>query len=114
MPLPPWAVRAGARETIYFDPSKVNAAIVTCGGLCPGLNDVVQVSRPQILWLRVEGSGLGFKTLVLGSFAIIVLAGSAAWAFVTWPMWQCYMLQASQPVLDRNDSIPRGENAFCH
>ncbi len=32
VPLPPWAVRAGARRKIYFDPSKVNAAIVTCGG----------------------------------------------------------------------------------
>lgn len=42
VPLPPWAIRAGARETIYHDPLTVNAAIVTCGGLCPGLNDVVQ------------------------------------------------------------------------
>ena len=42
VPLPPWAIRAGARETIYHDPSAVNCAIVTCGGLCPGLNDVVQ------------------------------------------------------------------------
>ena len=42
MPLPPWAMRAGARETIYFNPAEVNVAIVTCGGLCPGLNDVVQ------------------------------------------------------------------------
>lgn len=42
VPLPPWAIRAGAREEIYHDPSTVNAAIVTCGGLCPGLNDVVQ------------------------------------------------------------------------
>jgi len=41
-PLPPWAVRAGARETIYFNPATTTAAIVTCGGLCPGLNDVVQ------------------------------------------------------------------------
>lgn len=39
--LPPWAVRAGARETIYHNPEGVTAAIVTCGGLCPGLNDVV-------------------------------------------------------------------------
>ncbi|OUS49238.1 putative phosphofructokinase [Ostreococcus tauri] len=36
------AVRAGAREVIYYDPKKVRAAIVTCGGLCPGLNDVVR------------------------------------------------------------------------
>jgi hypothetical protein len=42
-PLPPWAVRAGARETIYHDPRHTTAAIVTCGGLCPGLNDVVAV-----------------------------------------------------------------------
>lgn len=42
VPLPPWAVRAGAREVIYFDPAQTTAAIVTCGGLCPGLNDVVQ------------------------------------------------------------------------
>lgn len=44
-PLPPWAIRAGARETIYHDPRNTTAAIVTCGGLCPGLNDVVAV-RP--------------------------------------------------------------------
>lgn len=42
VPLPPWAVRAGARETIYFNPAETTVAIVTCGGLCPGLNDVVQ------------------------------------------------------------------------
>ena len=34
-------VRAGPRETNFFDPKKTNAAIVTCGGLCPGLNDVI-------------------------------------------------------------------------
>ncbi|KAG1673415.1 hypothetical protein FOA52_002180 [Chlamydomonas sp. UWO 241] len=39
--LPLWALRAGARDKIYFDPKQVTAAIVTCGGLCPGLNDVV-------------------------------------------------------------------------
>ena len=33
---------AGPREYIYFDPSKVKAAIVTCGGLCPGINDVIR------------------------------------------------------------------------
>lgn len=42
VPLPPWAVRAGARDEIYYDPKHVTAAIVTCGGLCPGLNDIVQ------------------------------------------------------------------------
>ena len=33
---------AGAREKIYFDPSKLKCGIVTCGGLCPGLNDVIR------------------------------------------------------------------------
>ena len=33
---------AAARRTIYFDPSKVRAAILTAGGLCPGLNDVIR------------------------------------------------------------------------
>lgn len=33
---------AGPREKIYFDPSKTRAGIVTCGGLCPGINNVVK------------------------------------------------------------------------
>ena len=35
-------VRAGPRSRLHFDPDNVNAAIVTCGGLCPGLNNVVR------------------------------------------------------------------------
>ena len=35
-------VRAGPRRTLHFDPKTVNAAIVTCGGLCPGLNNVIR------------------------------------------------------------------------
>ncbi len=34
--------KAGAREKIFFDPQNTKAAIVTCGGLCPGLNDVIR------------------------------------------------------------------------
>jgi 6-phosphofructokinase 1 len=34
--------RAGPRETLFFDPAEVTCAIVTCGGLCPGLNDVIR------------------------------------------------------------------------
>jgi len=33
---------AGPRNNIYFDPSKTKCAIVTCGGLCPGINDVIR------------------------------------------------------------------------
>src|SRR4030042_831255 len=33
---------AGPREKIFFDPARTKAAIVTCGGLCPGINDVIR------------------------------------------------------------------------
>jgi len=33
---------AGPRDKIYFDPSKLRCALVTCGGLCPGLNDIIR------------------------------------------------------------------------
>ena len=33
---------AGPREKIFFDPKKTRAGIVTCGGLCPGLNNVIR------------------------------------------------------------------------
>ncbi len=39
---PPTLEMAGPREKIYFDPSKLKCGIVTCGGLCPGLNDVIR------------------------------------------------------------------------
>lgn len=34
--------RAGPRNGIFFEPNLVRAAIVTCGGLCPGLNTVIR------------------------------------------------------------------------
>ncbi|MBB5163025.1 6-phosphofructokinase 1 [Mycobacterium sp. AZCC_0083] len=39
---PPALELAGPRERIYFDPASLRCGIVTCGGLCPGLNDVVR------------------------------------------------------------------------
>ena len=39
---PPAFELAGPRNQIYFDPSKLKCGIVTCGGLCPGLNDVIR------------------------------------------------------------------------
>src|SRR5215472_10151828 len=32
----------GPRRNIYFDPRSTRAGIVTCGGLCPGLNNVIR------------------------------------------------------------------------
>ncbi|EPR44041.1 phosphofructokinase [Desulfovibrio sp. X2] len=33
---------AGPRQELYFNPSKTKCAVVTCGGLCPGINDVIR------------------------------------------------------------------------
>jgi len=41
LPLPTFEM-AGPRSKIYFDPSKLRCALVTCGGLCPGLNDIIR------------------------------------------------------------------------
>jgi 6-phosphofructokinase 1 len=59
--------KAGAREKIYFDPVKTRAAIVTCGGLCPGLNNVIRsvflelhlnYGVPEVLGIRYGYRGL--------------------------------------------------------
>jgi 6-phosphofructokinase 1 len=34
--------KAGPRENIFFEPAKTKVGIVTCGGLCPGLNNVIR------------------------------------------------------------------------
>jgi 6-phosphofructokinase 1 len=39
---PPSIERAGARERIFHNPAQTICAVVTCGGLCPGLNDVIR------------------------------------------------------------------------
>jgi len=39
---PPAMEAAGPREKIFFDPSQIACGIVTCGGICPGLNDVIR------------------------------------------------------------------------
>lgn len=43
--------RAGPREEIYFAPKHVKAGIVSCGGLCPGINDVIR-AIVRCLWMR--------------------------------------------------------------
>ena len=39
---PPHFEEAGPREKIFFDPAGLACGIVTCGGLCPGLNNVIR------------------------------------------------------------------------
>jgi 6-phosphofructokinase 1 len=60
--------KAGPRENIYFDPSRVRAGIVTCGGLCPGLNDVIR-AIVMTLWYRygtkqISGFMYGYRGLL--------------------------------------------------
>jgi 6-phosphofructokinase 1 len=57
--------KAGPREFLYFNPSRVHAGIVSCGGLCPGINDVIR-SIVRCLWQRygvrrITGIPFGFR-----------------------------------------------------
>ncbi|WP_147633852.1 ATP-dependent 6-phosphofructokinase [Treponema pectinovorum] len=57
--------KAGPREYIYFNPAHVTAGICTCGGLCPGLNDVIR-AIVRCLYYRygvkkIRGFRFGFK-----------------------------------------------------
>ncbi|MDR2796986.1 MAG: ATP-dependent 6-phosphofructokinase [Treponema sp.] len=56
---------AGPREMIYFMPAHVHAGIVSCGGLCPGINDVIR-AIVRCLWYRygvhrITGIRYGYK-----------------------------------------------------
>jgi len=58
---------AGPRENIFFHPDDTRAAIVTCGGLCPGINDVIR-SITMALYFRygvknIIGIKYGFRGL---------------------------------------------------
>jgi len=57
---------AGAREKLYFEPATTKVAIVTCGGLCPGMNNVIRsvylqlhyhYGVPAVLGIRYGYSG---------------------------------------------------------
>jgi len=76
--------KAGPRERIFFDPAKTSAGIVTCGGLCPGINNVVRsmvlelrhkYGVPRVLGFRYGFSGLdparGIEPLPLGPAEVL-------------------------------------------
>ncbi len=59
---------AGPREKIYFNPAHVHAAVVTCGGICPGLNNVIR-AVVRCLWYRygvrrISGIRYGYRGLM--------------------------------------------------
>ena len=60
-------MKGGPRKDIFFNPDEVKAAIVTCGGLCPGLNVVIR-EIVMSLWFAYEvkeiyGIKWGYKGL---------------------------------------------------
>ena len=52
---------AGPREKLYFDPSKLRCGIVTCGGLCPGLNDIIRAVVLELFYGYGVKNIFGFK-----------------------------------------------------
>ncbi|MDY6833523.1 MAG: ATP-dependent 6-phosphofructokinase [Chloroflexota bacterium] len=59
---------AGPRSKIFCKPKTSRAAIVTCGGLCPGLNDVIR-GITMVLWYRygarnIIGLRYGYEGLI--------------------------------------------------
>lgn len=52
---------AGPREKIFFDPAHTKAAVVTCGGLCPGINDVIRSLTMTLFYRYGVKQILGIK-----------------------------------------------------
>ncbi|MCA1963014.1 MAG: ATP-dependent 6-phosphofructokinase [Prosthecobacter sp.] len=59
---------AGPRERLFFDPPRTTVGIVTCGGLCPGLNDIIRgivnQCHRQYGVTRTYGFRYGYEGLV--------------------------------------------------
>jgi len=62
---------AGPRPKIFFDGRTINCGIVTCGGLCPGINDVIRAivyeSYQQYRVQRIYGFRNGYHGLIKGN-----------------------------------------------
>jgi 6-phosphofructokinase 1 len=53
--------KAGPRRKLFFDPAQTRAAIVTCGGLCPGLNNVIRSVTRELRRSYGVGTVLGIR-----------------------------------------------------
>ncbi len=58
---PPVMEKAGPREQLYFDPNDLRCGIVTCGGLCPGINDVIRAVTLSLHYHYGVRTVLGFR-----------------------------------------------------
>src|SRR4026207_559843 len=52
---------AGPRAELFFDPKQTRAGIVTCGGLCPGLNNVIRSLFLELPYGYGVPGGLGVR-----------------------------------------------------
>ena len=53
--------KAGPKENIFFEPAKTKVGIVTCGGICPGLNNVIRSLVNELHYRYGITRILGFK-----------------------------------------------------
>ena len=64
----PAFLAAGPRRQLYHDASWTRAAIVTCGGICPGLNDVIKAIVNTLYYIygvkSIYGIRFGYQGLV--------------------------------------------------
>lgn len=60
--------RAGPREKVYFKSDEVRACIVTCGGLCPGINTVIREIVCGLNYMYGVDEILGIQVTPLKSF----------------------------------------------
>jgi 6-phosphofructokinase 1 len=69
--MPPAFEPAGPRDRIYFDPAGLTCGILTCGGLCPGLNNVIRSIVLRLTYAygvrRILGFRYGYAGLASGS-----------------------------------------------
>jgi 6-phosphofructokinase 1 len=63
--------KAGARKTLFHNPKNTKAALITCGGLCPGLNNVIKslvtVLEKDYKVSEIIGIRYGYKGLAKSS-----------------------------------------------
>ncbi|MBI1815117.1 MAG: ATP-dependent 6-phosphofructokinase [Deltaproteobacteria bacterium] len=58
---PPAFEPAGPRRQVFFDPKALTCGIVTCGGLCPGINNVIRAIVLTLTYSFGVGRVLGFR-----------------------------------------------------
>jgi 6-phosphofructokinase 1 len=58
---PPCFEKAGPREQLFFNPTDLRCGIVTCGGLCPGINDVIRAVTLSLHYHYGVRTVLGFR-----------------------------------------------------